>query len=73
VLSTPTGQDLMKQARLDPGKVQKAVSQLDDAELAKLAKQARSAEDDLAGGLIVGLLALIGLVVVILIVINIVD
>lgn len=63
----------MKQARLDPGKVQKAVSHLDDAELAKLAKQARSAEDDLAGGLIVGLLALIGLIVVILVVVSLVN
>jgi len=73
VLSTPTGQDLMKQAKLDPGQVQKAVSQLNDAELAKLAHQARSAEDDLAGGLIVGLLALIGLIVVIIVVLSLVD
>lgn len=73
VLSTPTGQDLLKQAKIDPGQVQKAVSQLNDAELAKLAQQARSAEDDLAGGLIVGLLALIGLIVVIIVVVSLVD
>lgn len=73
VLSTPAGQDLMKEARLDPGQVKKAVSQLSDAELAKLAQQARSAEDDLAGGLIVGLLALIGLIVVIIVVLSLVN
>jgi hypothetical protein len=73
VLSTAAAQDLLKQAKLDPGHVQKAVSQLNDAELAKLAQQARSAEDDLAGGLIVGLLALIGLIVVIIIVVSLVD
>jgi hypothetical protein len=73
VLSTRAGQDLLKQAKLDPSTVQKAVSHLSDAEIAKLAHQARSAEDDLAGGLIVGLLALIGLIVVIIVVVSLID
>jgi len=49
--------------------VKRAISQLSDQELARLADQARASEKDVQGGLIVGLLALIGLIVVIIIVV----
>ena len=51
----------------------RAIAQLSDDELARLATKARSAEQDVQGGLIVGLLALIGLIVVIIIVVSLVS
>jgi hypothetical protein len=45
---------------------------LSDDELARLADRARASEKDVQGGLIVGILALIGLIVVIIIVVAIV-
>jgi hypothetical protein len=49
-----------------------AVATLSDAELARLSDRARSSEKDVEGGLIVGILALIGLIVVIIIVVSLV-
>jgi len=46
---------------------------LNDEELSRLADRARAVEQDVQGGLIVGLLALIGLIVVILVVVIVVT
>jgi hypothetical protein len=45
---------------------------LDDAELSRLAARARAVEQDVEGGIIVGLLALIGLVVVVIVVLTVI-
>jgi uncharacterized protein (DUF3084 family) len=60
-------QELAK-ARLNPEQAQKAISLLNDEELARLAARARTAEQDVKGGLLIGLLAIIGAITVILIV-----
>jgi hypothetical protein len=72
VFSLPAARGALQKANLTPGQVHHAVSQLSDQELSTLAMKARSVEHDVEGGIIVGLLALIGLVVVIIIVLAIV-
>jgi hypothetical protein len=47
--------------------MRQAVATLNDSELARLSDRARASEKDVQGGLIVGILALIGLIVVIII------
>jgi hypothetical protein len=73
VLSLPAAQDALAKAHLSTERVTTAIAELDDTELAHLADRAREAEQDVEGGIIVGLLALIGLVVVILIVLAVVN
>jgi hypothetical protein len=73
VLSLPAAQDALAKAHLTTARATTAIAELNDAELARLADRARNAEQDVQGGLIVGLLALIGLVVVILIVVSVVN
>ncbi len=73
VLSLPAAQNALQKAGVNQDQVRKAVSTLNDEELARLADRARTAEQDVQGGLIVGLLALIGLIVVILIVVTVVK
>src|SRR5262249_11736432 len=55
VLSLPQAQELMAKANLNPDQVHRAVATLDERELARLATQARAAELDVQGGIIVGL------------------
>lgn len=73
VLSLPAAQDALRKARVDTGQMNRAIAQLSDDELSQLATKARSAEQEVQGGLIVGLLALIGLIVVIIIVVSLVS
>jgi CHASE3 domain sensor protein len=73
VLSLPAAQEAMAKAKVDPGQARTAIAQLDDNELSRLADQARAAEADLQGGLLIGILALIGLIVVIIVIIAIVT
>jgi hypothetical protein len=73
VLSLPAAQEELAKAHLTTARVTTAIAELDDTELARLAERAREAERDVEGGIIVGLLALIGLVVVILIVLSVVN
>jgi hypothetical protein len=73
VLSYPAATAELAKHNINAAQVHQAVATLSEAELARLAKQARDVEKDVQGGLIVGLLALIGLVVVILIVVSIVS
>lgn len=69
VLGLPAAQDELRRVNLQPAKVRTVLAQLDDQELQRLADRARSAETDVEGGFIVGILALIGLIVVIIIVV----
>ena len=73
VLSLPEAQDALSKAHLTTERITTAIAELNDAELAQLADRAREAEQDVEGGFIVGLLALIGLVVVVLIVLSVVN
>ncbi|MEX2302503.1 MAG: hypothetical protein WD733_16290 [Bryobacterales bacterium] len=73
VLSLPATQDALAKAHLTAERATTAIAELDDTELSRLADRAREAEQDVEGGFIVGLLALIGLVVVILIVLAVVN
>jgi hypothetical protein len=69
VLSYPAASEALQKSHVNQEQMRKAVATLDDAELARLATQARSSEKDVKGGLIVGILALIGLIVVIIVVV----
>jgi hypothetical protein len=73
VLSLPQAQEALSKAKVNPNHVRVAISSLSDQELAKLAQNARVAEQEVEGGIIIGLLALIGLVVVILIVVAVLN
>jgi hypothetical protein len=73
VFSLPQAQEAMGKAKLNPNQVRIAIASLSDQELDRLAQKARTAEQEVEGGIIFGLLALIGLVVVILIVLAVVN
>ena len=72
VLSYPAAVAALSKSNVNPEQMRAAVATLDDAELARLSDRARASEKDVEGGIIVGILALIGLIVVILIVIAVV-
>ena len=72
-LSLPAARDALEKAHVDQDQVRVAVSKLSDEELSRLADRARGVEQDVQGGLIVGLLAVIGLIVVIIIVVALVK
>jgi hypothetical protein len=72
-LALPEAQGMLQKAAVTPEQVRMAVATLSDQEVARLADRARIAQQDVHGGLIVGLLALIGLVVVIIIVVAVVK
>lgn len=73
VLSLPQSQEALGKAEVNPEHVRIAIASLSDQELDKLAQKARTAEQEVEGGIIVGLLALIGLVVVIIVVLAVVS
>jgi hypothetical protein len=52
LLSSDAGQEAMKSAHIDYQKIDKAIGQLNDEELAKLADRSRQAESDFAAGFI---------------------
>jgi hypothetical protein len=52
LLSSDAGQKALKSANVDYERVDKAIGQLSDEELAKLADRSRQAESDFAAGLI---------------------
>jgi hypothetical protein len=72
VLSYPAAVAALNKSNVNPEQMRAAVATLDDAELARLSDRARASEKDVEGGILVGILALIGLIVVILIVIAVV-
>ena len=67
-LSMPEMQRAMKEKGINPQQVTNAVSQLNNADLARLAQKSQKAQRDFAGGMIgLGIFTLIGIVVVVLI------
>jgi hypothetical protein len=70
-VSTPAAEKALKSAHLDPQQVKKAVSQLNDQELAQLASRATKANADFAAGtlsdrdLIIILVAIAALILII--------
>lgn len=72
VLSYPAAQAALKKSRVNPEQMRTAVATLSDDELARLSDRARASEKDVEAGLVVGILALIGLIVVIIVVVSIV-
>ena len=52
LLSSDPGQEALKSAHVDYQKIDKAIGQLNDEELAKLADRSRQAESDFAAGFI---------------------
>lgn len=70
LLSTDAGQKVLKDANIDYQRVDKAIGQLNDEELAKLADRSRQAESDFAAGFLSPkALAYIILIVVVIVVI----
>jgi hypothetical protein len=69
VLSYPAAAQALAKSNVNQNQMRRAVATLSDDELARLADKARASEKDVQGGFIVGILALIGLVVVIIIVV----
>ena len=72
VLSYPAAMDALKKYNVNNEQMKAAVATLSDAELSRLSERARASEKDVEGGIIIGLLALIGLIVVIIVVVAIV-
>ena len=72
VLSYPAAAAALKKSNVSLEQMRTAVATLSDDELARLSDRARASEKDVEGGLIVGILALIGLIVVIIIVVSVV-
>jgi CHASE3 domain sensor protein len=73
VLSLPQAQEALGKAKVNLTHVRAAIASLSDQEVDKLAQKARAAEQDVKAGFITGILALIGLVVVILIVVAVMN
>jgi hypothetical protein len=70
LLSSDMGQKVLKDANIDYQRVDKAIGQLNDEELAKLADRSRQAESDFAAGFLSPkTLAYIILIVVVIVVI----
>ena len=72
VLSYPAAVKEFARYNVSPNQVREAVATLSESELARLSDRARAAEADVEGGVVIGILALIGLIVVIIIVVAIV-
>jgi uncharacterized membrane protein YdfJ with MMPL/SSD domain len=69
LLSTEAGQQALKQAKVEYKQVDKAIGQLNDADLAKIAERSRDAQKDFAAsGLSSRLLIVIILIVILIIV-----
>ena len=73
LLSTDAGQEALKSAKVDYQRVDKAIGQLSDEDLAKVAERSRQAETDFAaGGLKSTLIIAIILILVLIIVLSLV-
>ncbi len=73
LLQTEAGQEALKTAKVDYAKVDKAISQLSDDDLATVAEKSRQADHDFAaGGLTSTLIIVIVLIIVLIVVLTIV-
>lgn len=69
LLSTDAGQQALKSAKVDYQRVDKAIGQLSDEDLAKVAERSRQAESDFAAGGLKSTLIITIILIVILIVV----
>jgi hypothetical protein len=73
LLSSEAGQEALKSAKVDYQRVDKAIGQLSDEDLAKVAERSRQAESDFAaGGLKATLIIVIILIVILIVVLSLV-
>jgi hypothetical protein len=73
LLQTEAGQQALKQAKVDDARVDKAISQLSDDDLATVAGKSRQADHDFAaGGLTQTLIIVIVLIVILIVVLSLV-
>jgi CHASE3 domain sensor protein len=69
LLSTDAGQQALKSAKVDYQRVDKAIGQLSDEDLAKVAERSRQAESDFAAGGLKSTLIIVIILIIILIVV----
>jgi CHASE3 domain sensor protein len=69
LLSTDAGQQALKSAKVDYQRVDKAIGQLSDEDLAKVAERSRQAESDFAAGGLKSTLIIAVILIVILIIV----
>jgi len=73
LLQTEAGQEALKSAKVDYAKIDKAISQLSDEDLANVAQKSRQADRDFAaGGLTQTLIIVIVLIVILIVVLSLV-
>lgn len=73
-MSTPTAEKAMRDAKIDPVQVQKAIPTLSDSELANLSSRATDAQQKFSAGLLgIGTLTLIIVILAIIIIVAIVH
>jgi hypothetical protein len=73
LLSSEAGQEALKSAKVDYQRADKAIGQLSDEDLAKVAERSRQAESDFAaGGLKATLIIVIILIVILIVVLSLV-
>ena len=73
LLSSEAGQEALKSAKVDYQRVDRAIGQLSDEDLAKVAERSRQAESDFAaGGLKATLIIVIILIVILIVVLSLV-
>lgn len=73
LLQSEAGQEALKSAKVDYARVDKAIGQLSDEDLAKVAEKSRQADRDFAaGGLTATLIIVIVLIVILIIVLSLV-
>ena len=69
LLQTEAGQEALKQTKVDYARVDKAISQLSDDDLANVAQKSRQADADFAaGGLKATLIIVIALIIILIVV-----
>ena len=69
LLQSEAGQEALKQTKVDYAKVDKAISQLNDDDLATVAEKSRQADHDFAaGGLTATLIIVIALIIILIVV-----
>ncbi len=69
LLSTDAGEQALKSAKVDYQRVDKAIGQLSDEDLAKVAERSRQAESDFAAGGLKSTLIIVIILIIILIVV----
>src|SRR5215475_14029479 len=66
LLKTPEGQEALRRAKVDYQRVDKAMAQMSDADMAKLGERSRQAQKDFAGGAIGSTLLIVVILIIVL-------